>query len=267
MKVPVYDLDGKEVDKTELPSVFSADYRSDLIKKAFYALRSHSLQVQGRDPLAGMRTSALSWNTGRGVARMARVKGERHPRSGQAAGVASVVHGRQTHHPVAERVVWQQINRKERRLALISAVAATGMRDIVSARGHKVDDVQALPIVVSDDIQSISKAKDLKPLLSNLKLGDEISRISKGSKSYSGTSRLRGRKKRQAVGPLIVVASDLGVCKAAEAFPGMSATLARNLSTLDLAPGSHAGRLTIWSKSALDELPEALYERVKLIAT
>lgn len=267
MKVPIYDIEGKEIEEADLPAIFSADYRPDLIKKAFYALKSHSLQPQGRDPMAGMRTSAQSWNTGRGVSRIARVKGERHPRSGQAAGVASVVHGRQAHHPVAEKVVWQDINRKERRVALISAIAATAKKDVVSARGHKVDGIENLPLVVSDDIQSISKAKDLRPIFANLKLEQEFERISSRRKSYSGTPRLRGRKKRQAVGPLIVVASDLGICKAAGAFPGVSATLAKDLSTLDLAPGSHPGRLTIWSKSALGALPRALYERVRFVAS
>ena len=94
MKAVVYDLDGKETEKTELPAIFSYDYRPDLIQRVFYALRSHSIQRQGRDPMAGMRTSALSWNTGRGVARMARVKGEGNSRAGNAGGVASVVHGR-----------------------------------------------------------------------------------------------------------------------------------------------------------------------------
>lgn len=266
MKVAVYDLDGKEVEKVELPPVFSYDYRPDLIQRAFYALRSHSIQRQGRDPLAGMRTSALSWNTGRGVARMARVKGERHPRAGNAAGVASVVHGRQAHHPVAEKVVYQNLNRKERRLALVSAIAATAKKDIVSARGHRIEDGITLPIVLSDDVQGISKANDLKSILAKLNLEKELERISVG-KSLSGTSRLRGRTKKNPVGPLIVIAEDNGISNAAKALSGVSAVLASDLSTLDLAPGASPGRLTIWSKSALSALPKALYERVRVVAT
>ena len=267
MKVPVFDLDGKEVEKIDLPAIFSADYRPDLIRRAFYALRSHSIQPQGRDPMAGMKTSAMSWNTGRGVARMARVKGERHPRSGQAAGVASVVHGRQAHPPVSQKVVKQKINRNERRLALISAIAATARKDVVVSRGHEIEYVQALPIVVSDDIQSISRAKDLKALLTKLNLEKEVKRISDGVRSLSGISRLRGRARRQAVGPLIVGATDLGIGKASDAFPGVRFVLASNLSTPDLAPGAHPGRLVLWSKSSLTALPEALYQKVIVIAT
>jgi large subunit ribosomal protein L4e len=266
MKVAVYNLDGKEAEKAELPAIFSYDHRPDIIHRAFYALRSHSIQRQGRDPMAGMRTSALSWNTGRGVARMARVKGEGNSRAGQAGGVASVVHGRQTHHPVAERVIYQNLNRKERRLALVSAIAATSNKDVVSARGHKIGNKVALPIVVSDDIQSVSKAKDLKTALAKLNLEDELERIAEG-KTLSGTSRLRGRTKKQPVGPLIVVAEDKGISNAAEGLPGIKAVLARNLSTLDLAPGASAGRLTVWSKSALSALPKPIYERVSVIAT
>jgi large subunit ribosomal protein L4e len=266
MKVAVYDLDGKEVEKTELPAIFSYDYRPDLIHRAFYALRSHSIQRQGRDPMAGMRTSALSWNTGRGVARMARVKGEGNPRAGQAAGVASVVYGRQAHHPVAGKVVYQNLNRKERRLALVSAITATARREIVSARGHKVANKMSLPIIVSDDIQDVSKAKDLKAALVKLNLEEELGRIT-NRKTLSGTSRLRGRMKKQPVGPLIVVAEDNGISNAAEGLPGIKAVLARNLSTLDLAPGASAGRLTLWAKSALSALPKQIYERVNIVAT
>ena len=262
----VYDLDGKETEKTELPTIFSYDYRPDIIKRAFYALQSHSFQRQGRDPMAGMRTSALSWNTGRGVARMARVKGEGNSRAGQAAGVASVVHGRQTHHPVAEKVVYQNLNRKERRLALVSAIAATASRDVVTARGHKVGKKVVLPIIICDDIQSVSRAKDLKATLEKLELEDELGRIA-NSKTLSGTSRLRGRTKKQPVGPLIVVAEDKGISNAVGGLPGINSVLARNLSTLDLAPGASAGRLTIWSKSALAAFPKPIYARVNVIAT
>ncbi|MCZ7397053.1 MAG: 50S ribosomal protein L4 [Candidatus Methanoperedens sp.] len=243
MKVPVFDLDGKEVEKIDLPAIFSADYRPDLIRRAFYALRSHSIQPQGRDPMAGMRTSAMSWNTGRGVARMARVKGERHPR------------------------VKQKINRHERRLALISAIAATARKDVVASRGHKIEDIQALPIVVSDDIQSISRTRDLKALFVKLNLEKEVKRISNGVRSLSGISRLRGRARRQAVGPLIIGASDTGIGKASDAFPGVKFVPARNLSTLDLAPGAHPGRLVLWSKSSLTALPEVLYQKVNVNAT
>ncbi|MBM3896949.1 MAG: 50S ribosomal protein L4 [Thaumarchaeota archaeon] len=266
MKVAVYDLDGKEAEKAELPEIFSYDYRPDIIRKAFYALRSHSMQRQGRDPMAGMRTSALSWNTGRGVARMARVKGEGNSRAGQAAGVASVVYGRQAHHPVSERVVYQNLNRKERRLALVSAIAATSKSEVVLARGHKVSKKVTLPLIVSDDIQSVSKARNLKIALVKLNLEEELARIA-NRKALSGTARLRGRTKKQPVGPLIVVADDKGISNAAEGLPGIKAVLARNLSTLDLAPGASAGRLTIWSRSALSALPKTIYQRVRVVAT
>ena len=33
------------------------------------------------------------------------------------------------------------------------------------ARGHKIDDVSVLPLVLTDDIESISKTRDLKNIL------------------------------------------------------------------------------------------------------
>ncbi|MGH9923311.1 MAG: 50S ribosomal protein L4, partial [Nitrososphaerales archaeon] len=71
MRAPVYSLDGKKVEDMELPIVFSTPYRPDTINKAYVNLQSYLFQPQGRDPLAGERTSAMSRNTGLGIARMA----------------------------------------------------------------------------------------------------------------------------------------------------------------------------------------------------
>ena len=106
MKIPVYDLDGNKTENIDLPEFFSMPYRSKLIHRAVIAINSHQFSPQGRDPLAGERTSSESWNTGRGVSRIARVRGRgAGARSGQAAGVASVVKGRLPHPPRSEKVV------------------------------------------------------------------------------------------------------------------------------------------------------------------
>jgi len=43
--------------------------------------------------------------------------------------------------------------------------------------------------------------------------------------------------------------------------------LAKNLTVTDLAPGSQAGRLVVWSKSSINNLPKPLLEVGNLIAT
>ena len=52
------DLTGKTVGEIELPAVFDADYRPDLIKKAVLAAQANRLQPYGPSLYAGMKTSA-----------------------------------------------------------------------------------------------------------------------------------------------------------------------------------------------------------------
>ncbi|GBC74762.1 hypothetical protein HRbin06_00069 [archaeon HR06] len=265
MSLPVFDLEGKEVGKIELPKVFSLNVREDLIERAFWILFTHRLQPKGTDPLAGERTSAESRGTGLGIARLARVKGERHPRAGQAAGVAGVVKGRIAHPPKAEKVIRKEINKKERLLALAHAIAATSKRDLVKKRGHRIDNVKALPIVVTDEIQKVKKAKELASLLEKLGLKEEMERIKKGIKRTSGTSRRRGRTKKVPKGPLLVIKEDEGIVKACGSLAGVDCVKVKDLSVLDLAPGGKGGRLTIWSESAIKNINEKIYKLPALI--
>lgn len=254
MRVPVYSLDGNKVDEIELPKVFSTPYRPDVIQKAFINLQSQSFQPQGRDPLAGERTSAQSRNTGLGIARMARVKGSGFPRSGMAAGVGGVIKGRQAHPPVSNKNISKKLNKKEKKLALCSAIAATASKEIVASRGHRLDKIQKLPLVVSDDICSIAKAKDLQNVLKSLNLSDDVERVREGWKRRTGKPRMRGRTSRVSKSVLIVVDKDEGIGKAAGSILGIDTATVRNLSILHLAPGSHAARLALWSKGSIEHL-------------
>ena len=266
MNAKIQNLDGKIVGSVNLPSIFSTSFRPDLIHRVYLALATHDLQLQGRDIMAGQKTSAESWGTGRGASRVARVKGGGR-RGGQAAGVAMVVGGRTTHPPRSEKKIRKEVNRKERRLALASAIAATTEKQIVSLRGHKIPDEMNLPIIVNDDIQKINKTSDLLEFFLSVNLGDDIERVNRSRKTRSGTSRMRGRTVRTGKGPLIVVSEDMGVGKAASNLLGIECVLAKNLTVTDLAPGSQAGRLVVWSKSAIGNLPKPLLEVSNLIVT
>ncbi|MEM3437294.1 MAG: 50S ribosomal protein L4 [Nitrososphaerales archaeon] len=269
VKVPVYNLDGSVAKEVDLPDVFFTPFRPDIIHRAYVALSSHSIQPQGRDPYAGMKTSASTYNppTGYGISRVPRVQGERHPRAGQAAGIAGVVKGRQAHPPRSEKKVRKEINKKERLLATASAIAASSNRELIMLRGHKVDKVPNIPLVLSDEIQSLSKTKDLISVFKKFGLDEEINRVIGKIKTLSGKPRMRGRTKRKAKGPLIVIAEDKGLRKAAKNLPGVDCILARDLSVLHLAPGSHPGRLVLWTESALKSLNKPLIEVVKRFAS
>lgn len=264
MKALVYSLDGNKVDDIELPKVFSTPFRPDVIHKAYVHLQSRLFQPQGRDPLAGERTSAMSRNTGLGIARMARVKGSGFPRAGQAAGVGGVVKGRLAHHPVTEKVIVKRLNKKEKKLALCSAIAATASKELVAARGHRIGKVN-LPLIISADIDKVSRAKDLQNIFDALKLSDDLERVRNSWKRRSGRSRMRGRTKRTGRSVLIVVGKDEGVGKAAGSILGVDVAPVNNLSVLHLAPGSHPGRLTLWSKNAIEKLHSLSNHTIELM--
>lgn len=60
--------------------------------------------------------------------------------------------------------VWRKwhhrINKNQRRSATCSALAASALPALVMARGHCIDTVAEVPLVVANDIETVSKSKD-----------------------------------------------------------------------------------------------------------
>ncbi len=167
--------------------------------------------------------------------------------------MASVVGGRLPHPPKAEKVIYQKINEKERRFALAAAIAFTADAEAVGGRGHRIAGA-GLPLVVSDDVESIAKTAEFRSFLEKAGLADELRRLYDGVKRLSGKARMRGRAYRERVGPLLVVANDRGVGRAAVSIPGVEVVSADSLSVLNLSPGGVPGRLTMWTESSLELL-------------
>jgi large subunit ribosomal protein L4e len=55
---------------------------------------------------------------------------------------------------------------------------------------------------------------------------------------------------------LFVVTEDKGISKALKNIPGSDFVIVNNLNAELLAPGTRAGRLTVWSESAIKKLGE-----------
>lgn len=257
LDVGVFGLDGHQTGTTLLPKVFKSTYRSDVIHKVCVNMLSHRFQRQGRYPAAGENVSAESRNTGLGMARIARARGDGFPRAGQAAGVAGVRHGRVAHPPESWKKIYKKVNKKEKSLALRSAIAATARKDLIEKRGHKLGNVSNFPIVVSSDIESVSKAKDLKKILISLGMSEDLSRANSSRKVRSGVARRRGRKNRVGYSALIVTGSEKDkICQVSGSLPGVHIRSVRKLSVLDLAPGSKQIRLTVFSQNAIDKLKD-----------
>ena len=250
--VKVFNLEGKSTRKMELPPVFATPLRPDVIKRAVLAIQSSRFQPQGRDPMAGKRTSAESRGTGFAMARIPRLKGQ----SGRAAFAPGTVGGRQSHPPVSEKRIVKRIPKKEKRLALLSAIAATASKEVVAARGHSVVDVLEIPLVVTNDLEALKKTREVEETLIRLGVLSDIYRVEGSRKVRAGKGKSRGRKMKQSVGPLIVVAEDKGIMEAARNIPGVNVARVSSLNAEMLAPGTHPGRLTIWTDSALERLNE-----------
>lgn len=251
--VSVYDSDGKSVGKVEVPGFFETPVRADLIRRAVVALQSGSFQPQGRDPMAGKRTTAESLGVGHAMSRIPRVKGERYARGGLAGFAAGTVKGRLTFPPVSSKVIKKKINRKELRLAMLSAVAATSSKDLVKARGHRITGELDMPLVVSDDAEKITTSTDAEKILRSLGIWDDVERASK-RKARSGKGSVRGRPLKHPVSALVVVAKRQGAQKAFRNFTGVQVVDVSSLNVSDLAPGTSPGRLTVWTQSALKEV-------------
>jgi large subunit ribosomal protein L4e len=256
-EVPVYSLEGKEVEKTVLPEVFSTPFRSDLIKRAVLASRRNRQIPYGVDPRAGKYTSAESWGTGRGAARIPRVKGSRSHSASRGALIPFAVGGRRTHPPEADQNFSEKINRKEKLLAKKSAISATSNPILVEARGHIIEEVNFLPLILSDKIESVTKTNDVQTAFNNLGLSFDLAKAKRrNSHVRAGKGKRRGRKYKSGKSVLLVVAADNGIIQAARNISGVDVVLVDQLNTEHLAPGTHAGRLTVWTKSAIEYLRE-----------
>ncbi len=254
-KVTLYNIKGEAVGKVPLPRVFLTPIRPDLIKRAVLSILSAKRQSYGVDPMAGKRTTAGSWGTGYGMARVPRVKGHRYPAAGRGAFVPMAVGGRRAHPPKSGKIFLERVNRKEKKLATCSAIAATAKLELIKNRGHCVDGVLEVPLVVTDDIQKLKSAKDFKEVLTALGLWDDVLRAKRRmGKVRAGKGKIRGRRRKSARSVLVIVEKDDGISKAARNYPGVEVVLVRNLNAELLAPGGHPGRLTLWSESALKSL-------------
>src|SRR6187401_3229856 len=233
MKVSLKDLRGKDLESLELPSVFNTPYRPEIIKKVYVNVLSSQFQPQGRYPAAGEIVSAESRNTGLGIARIARARGEGFQRAGQAAGVAGVRKGRLAHPPVS----WKNT-----------------YKEIIEKRGHKVGKISEFPIIVSNDLEKITKTSELRKTLLSLGLEEDLARSTNIVRIPSGKSRLRGRKKHSALSCLIVVSKNSPVSKLRKSLPGVSVVSVESLSITDLVPGTKPVRLTVYTKNAIDSM-------------
>lgn len=257
MKIRVLKINGEEDGEASVPSfIIGFEIEDYLVRRAFLAQQSRRLQPQGRDPMAGKRTTAESWGVGYGIARVPRTE------RGVARFAPMTVKGRLAHPPRVEKKIRKEINKKEYRKAFLSALSATFRREVVEKRGHRIGDAR-IPIVFTEDVENLSKTREVVELLEKIGLSQEVERIYGRPRIRSGKSKWRRRRLRRRVGPLIVVSNmRASIVKAASGIPGVDVKTPDRVSVIDLAPGGHPGRLTIWSLPALNKMVERVRKYV-----
>jgi large subunit ribosomal protein L4e len=149
-----------------------------------------------------------------------------------------------------------KVNQNQRRFAVVSALAASALPSLVLARGHRIEGINEVPLVISDAAESYQKTKEAVTLLKGLNAYDDVTKVSNSRKLRAGQGKLRGRRYRQRRGPLIVYNEDKGIVKAFRNLPGVEVVNVRRLNLLQLAPGGHLGRFVIWTQGAFSLLDE-----------
>jgi len=208
---------------------------------------------------AGHQTSAESWGTGRAVARIPRVPGGGTHRAGQAA-FGNMCRGGRMFAPTKTWRRWhRKINVNQRRYALTSALAASALPSLVLARGHKIERVPEIPLVVDNKaIDSVDKTSAAVALLKSLAAYDDVQKVKNTIKLRAGKGKMRNRRWVQRRGPLVIYNKTGPLVKAFRNLPGVELCEVSRLNLLQLAPGGHIGRFIIWTKDAFERL-DSLY--------
>lgn len=261
MKLNILDISKNKIGEIELPPQFEEEFRPDLVQRAVLAIQSHKRQTYGASPEAGKRASAklsrrrrdYRGSYGYGISRVPRkILSRRGMRMNWVGAFApGTVGGRRAHPPKIGKIWRKKINEKERLKAIRSAITATILKEVVAARGHIVPN--NYPFILDEKFESLNKTKEVLDAFKKLGLKNELMRVQE-KKVRAGKGKQRGRKYKKKKGPLIVVSKKDKLSRAVANIPGIDITDVRSLNTELLAPGTKAGRLTLWTTAAINVL-------------
>jgi len=162
--------------------------------------------------------------------------------------------------------IWRRWHRKlnvrEKRVAVVSALSASCLPPLVMAKGHKIDEVAELPLVLSDGIESIQKTKQAIEILKKVGCDEELQRVIDSKKVRPGKGKMRNRRYKMKKGPMVIYKEDNGIVRAMRNIPGVETACVTHLNLLKLAPGGNIGRFLIWTESAFKFL-HAMYGTLK----
>jgi large subunit ribosomal protein L4e len=142
-------------------------------------------------------------------------------------------------------------------MALRAALAASAIPALVMARGHNIEDVPEIPLVVpTKSIESLQKTKDAFKLLVQMGLAKDLLRAKTSRHLRPGKGKMRNRRYKNKKGPLIVVNNRRFAHRSFRSLLGVDVLHVQHLNLLKLCPGGFVGRMIVWSEDAFKKLPK-----------
>jgi len=265
--VSIYSADGVVSKSVKLPGVFQAPIRPDVVHFVHTNMSKNARQPYSVNKYAGKMPSAASWGTGRAVSRIPRVQGGGTHRSGQGA-FGNMCRGGRMFAPTKTWRRWhRKINLTQKRYAVASGVAASGVPALVMARGHRVEQLDEVPLVISNQVEKLTKTKDAVALLKKFGAYDDVEKVISSKTLRAGKGKMRNRRFVQRRGPLVVYDTDNGITRAFRNIPGVELTSVDSLNLLQLAPGGHLGRFCVWTQGAFEKLDKVFGTMTKPSST
>ncbi len=262
MKLTIKNTKNEDVGTVSLPQQFSEPVREDLIIRSVLSLQAGRRQPYGGYGDAGLRHSAdlskrrrkYRGSYGKGISRVPRKILSRRGSQMYMVGaiVAGTVGGRRAHGPKPFKIWEKKVNKLENRKAIRSALAATMRPELVAHRGHKIP--ESFPFILADEFTKLKRTREVEEALVRIGLAEEMERAAE-KRIRAGKGKLRGRKYKRPTSTLFVTAEDGTPLHTASAnLPGIDVVAVQRLNAELLAPGTHPGRLTLFTKSAIDRL-------------
>jgi len=167
--------------------------------------------------------------------------------------------------------IWRRWHRKvnlnEKRFAVASAVSASGIPALVMARGHRIEQIPEVPLVIeSKVIDNIDKTSKAIALLKSIGAYADVEKVVDSKKVRVGRGKTRNRRYQLKRGPLVVYNEKTPLTKAFRNIPGVQLASVQRLNVLQLAPGGHLGRFIIWTSDAFSKL-DSIFGTTKQVSS
>ena len=147
------------------------------------------------------------------------------------------------------------MNLKQKRHAAAACLAASALLPLVMSRGHKVENVPELPLVVDDKLENYEKTKDAVAFLKRFGAYEDVAKVIRSKTLRAGKGKARGRRYKVKKGPLVIYSHEnVKLVKAFRNIPGVEVCNVNRLNIRQLAPGGQLGRFIIWTASAFKAL-------------